>query len=215
MSERCRAPLQPCRPPPTGARRAWYGRAQNRRVIPGNSGRGMARWQARAPGRARRVTRDRCVSSVTAPTVRESPATTPRTSSRATRARRMRAKRIAATATTRRSSVRAATNRPDSSRRRESARRVTTTPFAASAWDTGRPRGRVLNHARRATRSVTARRVIPRWAAASGSIHTGPASMQRGCDRKTLPCALRVMAARYRACKHVTNRATSFMEMSA
>jgi hypothetical protein len=48
---------------------------------------------------------------------------------------------------------------------------------------------------------VIALRVIPPWAAASGSTRTGLASTQRGCDRKTLLCASRVMAARYRVCK--------------
>jgi hypothetical protein len=197
-SERCRARLQPCRPAPVGARRGCYGRAQNRRAIRRNSGRGMAAWRARAPGRARPATRDRCVWSVTAPTVPGNLVITRRTSSPGTRARRTRARRIAEIATTRRSSAKAATSRRDSSRRRESARRVTTTLFAASAWDTGRPRGRASSHARPATRSATARRVIPPLAVASDSTPMGPASTPRGSDRRTLPCVSRVMAARYR-----------------
>ena len=213
-SERCRAPLQPCRPAPPGARRGSYGRAQNRRVIRRHSGRGMARSRARAPGPVRRATRDRCASSVTALTLRAGPATTLRTSLRVTRALRTPEMRIAATATIRRSSARAVTSRPDSSRQRESARKAITTHFAISAWDTDRQRGRVLNHARRATRSVTARRAIPRWAAASGSIHTGLASTRRGCDRKTRRCASLVMVARYRVCKRAMTRVTPFMEMS-
>ena len=196
-SGRCRAPLQPCRPAP-GARRVCYGRAQNRRVIRRHSGRDMARRRARAPGPARRATRDRCASSVTALTVYGSLVTTLRTSLRVTRARRTRARRIAAIATTRRSSARAATSRRDLSRRRESARRVTTTRFAALAWDMGRPRGRVSNHALRATRSATARRAIPQWAVVSDSTLMDPASTRHGSDRRIPPCVLRVMAARYR-----------------
>lgn len=175
----------------------------------------MEHWRARAPEPARRATRDRCVSSVTDLTVRASLVTTLRTSLRVTRAQRTRAKRIAATATTRRSSARAATSKPASSRQRESEERVTTTPSAASAWDTGRQRGRVLNRARRATRSVIARRVIPRWAAASGSILTVPASTRPGSDQRTHPCASRVMAARYREVrKRMRNYGTPSMETS-